>query len=349
MAAREVCMTWNRLRVTLLACLSGAAALTGCEAAAIDTAVDHYVAGRMAMDAQRYEEALAELEKAIEANPDLSIAHAAMGDIFRKQDQPVQAAGAYERACKANPYAFRPHYNLGVTYQLLSDTAEVAKIAGEYIRRAVGVYLRAVTLRPGDFDTNLNLAACYFQQGKFDLAEHYCKAAIELGPDNPFAQSNLGIIYDAQDRPYDAIAAYKTSLELDVHQPKLLGNLGSTYLRLGRMRDALRAFELAAKEDPTSADPHVQTGVCHYQAKDYAAAQASYEHAVKLDPKCAQAFRGLGVVHMTLWVTANDQDDTTLRDRALAAWDRSLELDSNQPDLLRLVRKYRPEVTGPEL
>ena len=37
------------------------------------------------------------------------------------------------------------------------------------------------------------------------------------------------------------------------------------------------------------------------------------------------------------------------RDRAMDAWNRSLELDSNQPDLLRLVRKYTPAPTLPQL
>ncbi len=336
-------MQWHRL---VLALATGAA-LAGCESVSSEAGIEHYVAGRLAMEKHQYEAALAELERAIQADPKLSIAHSAMGDIYRKQGANELAAGAYTRACRANPYAFLPHYNLGVTLQILADAAETAQVAARHIRKAVQVYLRAVTLKPKDFDTNLNLSACYFQQGKLELAEEYCKAAIALDGDNPFAHSNLGTICDAQGRPYDAIGAYKASLELNVHQPKLLLNLGSTYMQLRRLKDALRAFELAAKEDPKCAEAYVQIGACHYHKRQWDEALAAYEQAVRIDPRSAAGLRGKGVVLMTRYIVNKEPDQ--VRDQALDAWHRSLELDSNQPDLLRLVQKYRPKLTGPPL
>jgi len=326
-----------------------AAGLSGCRVnpVDIDRAIEHYVAGRLAMEQHDYERALDELREAIRANPRLSVAHATVGDIHRKRENYVLAAGAYEEACEANPYAFRPHYNLGVTYQLLADRSEAAATAADYIRRAVRVYLRAITLRSSDFDANLNLSACYFRQGKFDLAEQYCKAAVELAPSNPHGRSNLGIIYDAQNRPYDAIAAYKASLELDTRQPKLLLNMGSTYMQLRRLNDALNAFQMAAREDPSCAEAYVQIGACQYHLKNWEESAAAYQRAVKIDPNCAQGFRGLGVVYMTRYIMEKAGEE--MRNKALDAWHRSLELDSNQPDLLRLVKKYRPEITGPPL
>ena len=340
-------MKWNRLITQVALIPLVAAALAGCVTVSDEQAVEFYVAGRLAMEADQYDEALAELAKAIKANPKLSVAHAAMGDIYRKTDRPHQAAGAYERACGANPYAFRSHYNLGFTYQMLADSAEAARKATQYIRKAVAVYLRAVTLKPDDFDTNLNLAGCYYQQGKFDLAEHYCKTAAELDPRDVRARKNLGRIYDAQSRPYDAIASYKAALEIDVHQPDLLLRLAAVYRDLGRNKDAMRTYEIAARENPDDPEPHVQIGACHYHAKDYDAALASYQRASTIAPKCAAAYRGLGVVYLTQWIVT--RGGPGLRDKALDAWQQSLELDSNQPDLIRLVRKYTPEVTGPGL
>ncbi len=325
--------------------LLAAAVLTGCRNVSDKLANDHYAEGVIAMDGHDYRRALAELELAVRLNPKLSVAHTAMGDIYRKQQQPALAADAYSRACRANPYAFRPHYNLGVMYQLLADAAAAPGAAGEYLRKAVRIYLRAVSLRPDDFGTNLNLSACYYRQGKLALAEQYCKTAIELDPEQPFAYSNLGTIHSAQGRPYDAIAAYKASLERDTHQPKLLLNLGATYLELDRMKEAMRVFELAAEEDPDSAEPQYQIGRCHHLNHDYDAAQAAYERAIRLDDRCAPAYRCLGLVHMTQWVL--DPGKTDLREKALEAWHRSLELESNQPDLLELIRKYQPPITGP--
>lgn len=322
--------------------------LAGCEILSpTDAAIDHYVAGRMAMDRQDYEAALAELAKAVRTDPKLSIAYAAMGDIHRKQGDNRQAAGAYEQACNTNPYAFRPHYNLGVTYKMLSDAARTAKSAGNYLRKAVQVYLRAVMLKPKDFDTNLNLSTCYFQMDKYDLAEKYCKSAIKLDPKNPFAYSNLGTIHDAQDRYYDAIKAYKDSLELDINQPMLLLNLGTTYIRLGRYKEAINAFEMATVKDPNLSAAWEQIGACRFLQKKWDEAIKAYQRAIGIDSQSATAYRGLGVVYMTQFITAGK--NTSLRDKALAAWNRSLELDSSQSDLLRLVRKYTPILTEPNL
>jgi tetratricopeptide (TPR) repeat protein len=322
-------------------------ALAGCELLSpTDAAINHYVAGKMAMDRQDYEAAMAELAKAIHADPDLSLAHAAMGDIHRKQGDHRQAANAYEHACDSNPYAFSPHYNLGVTYKFLADAAKTAKSAGNYLRKSIQVYLRAVMLKPEDFDANLNLSACYFQISKFDLSEKYCKIAIELDPKNPFAHSNLGTIYDAQGRLYDAVRAYKNSLERDVHQPMLLLNLGTTYIRLGRTKDALNAFELAVRKDPNCSPAWEQIGMCCFHQKKWDKSLNAYQQAIKIDNRSASVYRGLGVVYMTQFITSDNSD---LRTKALSAWNRSLELDSNQPGLLKLVRKYTPKVTKPKL
>jgi tetratricopeptide (TPR) repeat protein len=334
-------------RPALAVALLAPGLLAGCQPYRTEVAQDHYARGIMAMEADDLWRALAELKKAVEFDSKLSLAHAAIGDIHRKQGNHKLAAEAYELACESNPYAFRPHYNLGVTYQQLAGEIAAPEAGDDYIRRAVQVYLRAVTLKPDDFDTNLNLSACYFQQGKYDMAEQYCKASIQATPSNPYAYSNLGIIYDAQNRPYDAIRAYKDSLERDVHQPKLLLNLGSTYLRLGRLAEALHAFELAAKEDPNSPDPWVQIGTCHFLKKDYDQASLAYDKARQLDDRCPDAYRGLGVVYMTQFLL--DPGKAELRDQGLAAWNRSLEFDSNQPDLLRLVRKYTPRLANPGL
>ncbi len=321
--------------------------LAGCEwLSPTDAAIDHYVSGKMAMDRGDYEAALAELAKAIRTDPKLSLAHAAMGDIHRKQGDHRQAANAYKHACDSNPYAFRPHYNLGVTYKFLADAAKTAKSAGNYLRKSIRVYLRAVMLKPEDFDANLNLSACYFQISKFDMAEKYCKLAIEINPKSPFAYSNLGTIYDAQGRLYDAVRAYKDSLEQDVHQPMLLLNLGTTYIRLGRTKDALRVFELAVREDPNCSAAWEQVGACCFHQKKWDKSLNAYHQAIEIDNRNASAYRGLGVVHMTQFITS---DNAEMRTKALSAWNRSLELDSNQSDLLKLVRKYTPKVTQPEL
>ena len=336
-------------RIALLPVALAVLAIAGCtiSTALRQQAVDHFVQGQLLADDGNMDAALKELAEAVRADPNLSVAHSAIGDIHRKRGDWALAKTSYESACQANPYAFRPHYNLGVVYQALSDAAKTLEAAQEHLRGAVDVYLRAAALDPEDFEANLNLSACYFSLGKNALAEKYCKAAIALKPDSPHAYSNLGIIYDSQGRNYQAIKAYKDSLELDVHQPKLLMNLGTAYLGQGRMGPALKTFEMATEEAPDSAAAWEQLGTCRYHRKEYPEAIKAYTRAVSLDSNSAAAHRGLGVVYMTLYVQNPKNGD--LRDKALAAWHLSLEIQPGQKDIVRLVQKYTPKPTGPEL
>jgi len=255
----------------------------------IDTeaAIAHYVKAQGMTDTA----ALAELARALHADPTLSVAHAATGDIYRRQGNAELARQAYEAACKANPYYFKSHYNLGVMYQQLASETDDDTLFEKYLRRACEVYLRANALNSKDYDTCLNLSACYFQLGKYSQAEEYCQVAIAIDDDRPQAWCNLAIIYDNQNKLMEAVAAYRQSLERDVNQPRLHMNLAASYLRQGWVRDAIGSFQSAAVQDPTLVDPHLHIGACYYRLKEFDNAQAAYERAAKLAPKNAEAPR----------------------------------------------------------
>jgi len=337
-------------RIVILALAFGLAATLGCRQVRqfqSRLAVDHYVKGQMLAGQGQLDAALVELAKAAKIDPDLSVVYSAMGDIHRNRGDYGPARVSYEKACEKNPYSFRPHYNLGVVYQSLAAVAGKAEEIVEYFRRAANVYLRAAALSPEDFDTQLNLSACYYSMAKYDLAEKYCKSAIALDPNRPEAHSNLGIIYDSQGQTYQAIKEYHISLELDTHQPKLMMNLGATYVKQGRLKSALNAFQMAAREDPNSPDAWEQLGTCQYHLKDYGQALQSYQKAIECDGSNAAAHRGLGVVYMTQFVL--DRNKSDLRERALAAWHASLEINPNQKDIVELVRKYAVKPADPKL
>lgn len=333
--------------IVLAACV----AVVGCKWARQDLeskqAVKSFVKGQMLAERGEYEAALAELARAARMDPNLSIAHAAIGDIHRNRGDFSLARISYEKACETNPYAFKPHYNLGVVYQSLAAAATKAGQITDLLRRAANVYLRAVALEPEDFDAHLNLSACYYAMGKLPLAEKYCKAAIALEPRRAEAYSNLGIIYDSQGQSYQAIKAYRDSLELDVHQPKLLLNLGAAYVRQGRLKPAAQTLEMATREDPGSAEAWQQLGTCRYHLKQYGPSLDCYRKAIACDPSNAAAHRGMGVVYMTQYVL--DREQAELREKALSAWHASLEINPNQRDILSLVRKYTARPVGPSL
>ncbi|NLW87532.1 MAG: tetratricopeptide repeat protein [Planctomycetes bacterium] len=329
-----------RLVLSVMLAMSACGLVVGCEEVQRQVAVNHYVNGQILAEQGNTEAALAELALALKNNPRLDVAHATIGDIHRNRGDFEAARASYEQACKINPYAFRPHYNLGVTYQMLAAGARNVTQMEEQLFRAVSIYLRAVTLEPADFETNLNLSACYFQLGKYDLAEQYCLAAIRLNNDSPQAYSNLGIIYDSQNRLNDAIMAFRNSLDIDTQQPRLLLNMGSTYMRQGLHKQAMHCFDLALRQDATLAAAYELMGTCLFHMKEYPQSLEAYERALLLDSQSAIAYRGLGVTYMSQFVL--DKSKTECRDKAIAAWRRSLSIEPDQNDLIRLIERYEP-------
>ncbi len=332
----------------LIVSVAAAVSLPGCTQRATEaTALEHFARGQVLAYRGNLDNALEELSQAIEANPDFSVIHTAIADIHRRQGNYVLAVRSYQTASQVNPYAFLPNYNLGVTYQLLAKAESVAEEIQAYLRLAANIYIRAVTLRPDDFESNLNLSVCYFQLGKNDLAEQYCRRAIEIAPQSKHAYGNLGIIYDSQGRFYDAVRAYKASLERDSQQSAILINLGSTYMKQNRFDAAMEAFELAAQASPQNVAPWERMGGLHYRQGQFDDALTAYQKAVEIDSSSSSAHRGIGVIHMTRYV--KDSSNTQLRDEALAAWNWSLEINPSQPDLVHLIKKYTPQYTGPKL
>ena len=335
-----------RLSSCVCAGILAAALLTGgCQPQARPgDSIARYVDGRLLTDTGDLDAALRELNRAVQADPNLSIAHVAIGDIqFNRQNFP-KARVSYEAACKTNPYSFDAHYKLGKTYEKLATIAKVAREISSLLSSAARTYLRSIELEPKSYDARLNLSACYFRVGKYDLAEQYCKEAIGIQPTNPVGYSNLGVIHDSQNRLYDAVDAYKKSLELDTKQAQVHMNLGSTFMRQRRYKSALASFRKATGLAPKDPHPWVQMGLCHFYLENDADSERSYQKALSLKADDHAAHRGLGGLWLRQWLM--DRKRTDRRDRGLAALRRSLKINPNQPRIQKLIKQYAPQVKG---
>lgn len=300
----------------------------------------HYDKGTQLLQDGELDAALKELTKAKQANPKFADTYTAIGDVYRKKGDYTKASNSYKTACKKDPYSFRPHYNLGVTYQGMAELSRTLEKAQKFLRRAVQIYIRAVALKPDSFDANLNLGACYFQLGKTSLAERQTIKALKINSDSAIASNNLAIMYEAQGKLEEAILAYKASLEAASDQPEVLMNLGSIYFRLGRLKSALATYRSASRVAPKLASPHEQMGVCLFRLKKLDAAFDEFQTAIRINPHSPGAYRGYGVICMYKYVS--DRSLTDLKNKSLWAWDFSLQLQPGQDDLIRLIERFGP-------
>ncbi len=290
-----------------------------------------YISGQLDAQANHTDQAIAELNAAIEKNPQLELAYQALGDLYLKKGDFHQAAASFQRASEINPWSFHNFYSLGLTRQELREFV-----------RAIGAYQRALEIKPKSAQASIKLAVAYAQDGKPFMGLIYGKRAIADGSNSFSTWVNLGAIYSQAadtDPSYrrHAIHYYKQSLELQPHQSAIYLNLAGVYIAEKRFDTALHVLATGEKLAPSPAIDE-RMGYCQYSLGHLAAATAKYKAALKQFPNYTPAINGLGVVDMAGYLKDNSQTD--LKTQALNLWLKSLSINPNQPMIRQLLKHF---------
>ncbi|HSK63268.1 MAG TPA: tetratricopeptide repeat protein [Pyrinomonadaceae bacterium] len=186
------------------------------------SAREHLEAGREALLAQRYNEAIAELTTAASLDPKLTEEHNLLGVAYDKKGFGDQAKRSFERAVKLEEDAETLN-NLG--FSLYQN--------GNY-RAAVDRLKRAAKLAPTDERILNNLGLAYCRLGKID--EAYKAFARATGPLT--GNLNMAKMMERFAREDDAIRYYEAAREIDPLNTIALRRLSDLYQRVGRASEA---------------------------------------------------------------------------------------------------------------
>ena len=294
-------------------------------------ALDHYVTAISLRAAAFNEDAILELQETVRFDQDFTLAYSMLGDLYRQQGQYEQAAGAYENACRLDPWGFNDHLHLGQVYRTLERFVD-----------GIRILKRACLLKPDSAPANYSLAVCYYETEDYEQAVTFCTRAAELDPNNTEIFTSLGDIRGKLGDDYKAINAYKQALEVNGNQSDVMIRLGMVYARMKRFDPARLILDRAVQTAPDDPDTHLALGYCLLKQKDLQAALDAYLSARRLDETNYKAHNGLGVTYMLLYID-NPQDHKMAQD-ALNAWHRSLELNPNQAKIKAWVDKYTQQL-----
>lgn len=272
-------------------------------------------------------EALALLQKALEADPANLQAHMGIGDIYEVSGDYERAAAQYAEARSLDPSHFGSNYKLGLMYHLL-----------DRLRDAVAAYLSALTIDPNSFEANLNLATAYLQLGQPSLALPYADKAVRLNPSSQPAHVNLGTIYSSLGRHNDAVLAYRDAADRGELTPPIAMNLVNALIKTNNYQRAVNTLESLIRTDPRS-QWYERLGYAYFKLSDFPKSMEAYERALQLDPNDTSALNGLGVNLMTRYIQSNREDRAT-RDRAIEAWRKSVQLNGQQSHIVDLIARY---------
>jgi tetratricopeptide (TPR) repeat protein len=206
----------------------------------------------------RLEEALASYDRVLALSPDLATVIRNRGNVLNALDRTDEALANYDRALALDP-----------------DDADACNGRGNVlkklhrIREAEEMFRRAILLDPDSAEAHCNLGSLLIDLGKPDQAEANLRRAVALLPDFAIALHNLGTALIGLDRSDEAVAVIERAVAL---KPDLAGahhNLGVALMELGQLSEAREAAERAVALAPTELSYLRQLGdVRRYEAGD---------------------------------------------------------------------------------
>ncbi|GGY68844.1 hypothetical protein GCM10011613_11440 [Cellvibrio zantedeschiae] len=187
----------------------------------------------------------ASAQQALKLNPQLALAHVALGRVFNLKAEQDKALVAFEKALALEPTSIFAW--LGKIYALrasqrFDEAIQLAKLALERFPKE-SLFVDALGLTYVDQKNDLK-------------AEEAFRLSIQLQPDGVLAYTGLSYIFIRQNRTDEALQILQQGLQIRSSE-QLLGNLGNMLFNKGDYVGAATAFEAAVSPDKGNPKSHL--------------------------------------------------------------------------------------------
>jgi tetratricopeptide (TPR) repeat protein len=180
----------------------------------------------------RFDEAVEELQAAVQLEPRFADAFVNLGNALDDAGRPAEAETAYLQALRLRPEDPELHFNLGIALQQQERLAEAANH-----------YAAAVRLQPSDVEARRQLATVLRQQGRLREEAEQLRTVLRLEPADAQAAGRLAWVLATSPEAgsaEEAIAlATSVSAATNNRDPGALDILAAAYARAGRLEDAI--------------------------------------------------------------------------------------------------------------
>ncbi len=175
------------------------------------------------------------------------------------------------------------------------------QLKGAY-RRAEKHYLRALELRPDDPQFENNLGALYLDMHRWDDAIHsFRKASTNLLFGHPeIALTGMGFAYFRKGDVAKAESSYRKAISLAPRYPLAHLRLGEVYLARGKTDQAIDEFRQASTLAPGYPVAHYKLALAYMKKGENKKAAAAFREVIRLAPSSEEARRSqdyLNILH----------------------------------------------------
>ena len=244
------------------------------------------------------------------------------------------AEGRCETAVDAFAQAAQLHPD---NVELLRALAEAMTAAHQY-DRVTATYEQILALGGEDPVTLYNLAVAYTRLKEYYRAERAYRELLEIDEQHLRARYNLAVVYHVQGKLDDACRTWRAYIRQDDNNAAAYMLLGELLLQLRQPEEALVHLCRASVLAPDDLVTQLNLAAAAKLTGSYGWAAMALEKAASLAPDDAEIWADLGEVLLTIH---RDTGDAEFLTEAIAAGERALAIDPDQPALREYLATYR--------
>jgi len=247
-------------------------------------------------------------EKTVKNNPDSPRARINLGIAYSCAERDEEAIQELKKALDMGLYAQLAYFNLGIAYDNQGKTEEAVAMFEKVLTDEVAMrqFLRFLGMArvKGDFHLMppaFVLGLFYETRGRDEKAIARYREALKISSNCVIAHYYLGKIYDRKGQDEDAIFRYQQVIKIKPDYPeihKVYFNLGNIYRRRGQHGEAITHWEKAVEIEPVFLEVRRILGDVYKENGMYSQAIIQYEKLLEIDPKNWDACFNLGSIYM---------------------------------------------------
>lgn len=259
--------------------------------------------GKALFELKKYQEALAAYDKAIQIQSDYLEAWSGRGFALVKLQRYLEAISSFDRAI-----------------QLKFDYAEVWNAKGEAFSslnqydNAIKSYNKAIEFKPDYYQAWYKKGLALQNLKQYDEAVTAYDKVVELKPDYEPAWYNRGNALVNLNRYQDAFTAYDKAVQYKQNYYQAWLSRGNVLINLRRYPEAIESFNQVIKYNPNNYQTWYSRGWSLHQIQRYEEAITSYNKAIALKRNDYLAWYGLG----------NSQYNLQKYEDAIASYNRAV-------------------------
>ena len=260
----------------------------------------------------RHQAAIATVQQALRADPEIVEAYVLLGNFHKKAKQPDAAIASYRQALAKDPEHHNALFSLAVAY-MDSGRLDEARLGFERARQldprngkvlfnladiwmrqgqpaqAEAVIRDALTRQVDEPRFLLKLGENYITAGRYDEAERALRESLRKKPDLLTAHYNLGLVYEGKGEIDKAIRAYQGELERNEAAFRAAFNLAKLLQRTRRPAEALAMFRQVTEHAPDFGTGHLYLAKALLDAGDLNGAERWARKGLEANPDPAIA------------------------------------------------------------